>query len=145
MIKEKQLVDHFQVRGLRWVSQNGEKEVTIQQLVMAMLREGNKVFGLPIDIREETVQTGGIFNSSTSPCIILHNNQMSNYLDYVLIMTPMQGNICHIQIRQTGYSKNMNSNPNSLMGKLTGAQSALQAEMTYYATLEQLISETLRA
>ena len=152
MIKAKEL----KPTGKPGVRLRGESaEVVTLNLLQEMLLKTNAyTFGLPISVREDQLESGGLFSGTVQDCLIITNTEHpGDYFKYCVTLNK-QGKMATINMQYYGQSEltgkaakaEERRQSRSLRGALANAvfgvdEAAFAAEYEYYDMLEQLFNE----
>lgn len=152
MIKAKEL----KPTGKPGVRLRGESAdvVTLNLLQEMLLKTNEDTFGLPISVREDKLESGGLFSGTIQDCLIITNTEHpGDYFKYCVTLSK-QGKIATINMQYYGQSE-LTGKANkaeerrqggSLRGALANAvfgfdEAAYAAEYTYYDAVEQLFED----
>lgn len=129
-----------------------DDNVTLEGIKMLISEEMSKK-GLSILIKNDEIKSGGLFNSSKTPCIVIYNsNHQKDYIKYC-ITTQKQGVTTIVTTFTWGYSelkaneiyaqeKRKSSTLGMLFAKGPSKQKMIEEDF-YYQTLEETILEIL--
>ncbi len=121
-----------------------------------MLHDAISEYGVPFDIREDQVQSGGLFNKKYEECLCIVNSEHeADYFKYC-IRLQKTGTMAFVYVNYFGTSvltgkKNQDEdrkNSGSLAKMALGAifkvdQQAYDAEYNYYTIIEDALKEVL--
>ena len=113
----------------------------------------DREYGLPIEIVNEQIRSGGRLFGSVEDCLVIRNQEHSEYFTYCLTLRK-QGRIAMLTVYYYGYSLNTdkrdgylnrhNSVGNFLLNAVSGYnENAYNLEYDYYAMLHRLIEESM--
>ena len=127
--------------------------INLQMIKKRILDINEESYGLPIEIREDQIKSGGMFNSSVDPCLLVINTKYrADYFGYA-IMLKKQGKTATVDLHYWGTSK-WTGRANEVerrkkTGGLGGAllniafsvnEKEMQAEYEYYSMLEEIFT-----
>lgn len=130
----------------RW---NEAAVLDLELIKRLILQKNEDEYGLPIEIMEEEIRSGGLFNSSSEACLILINTEHRNdYFKYCLTLRK-QGKMATVSLQYygmsvlTGKARQAEERKQTLGGMLLNAvagvnQAAYDAEYEYYEMVENL-------
>ena len=149
-INKNTLWDAESLTNIRW---KGGAEVTLESLVPIIKRKGEE-YGINIDVSIDSVDSGKLFDRSTTPCVIIRNAEHLNDYNYYLFTMQKQGIYAFISFYVGGTSKNAkrinqgNKEHSTITGQIFGAimkatvsNDARDAESMYYSILEDVLRE----
>ncbi|MBS1402785.1 MAG: hypothetical protein HPZ79_07360 [Oscillospiraceae bacterium] len=152
MIKAKELKPTERT-GVRLRGKDAEF-ITLSILQEMLLKKNEDTFGLPISIRDDKLESGGLFSGTVQDCLIITNTEHpSDYFKYCVTLNK-QGKMATIIMQYYGQSEltgkanraEERKRSGSLRGALANAvlgfdEAAYAAEYEYYDMLEQLFNE----
>ena len=126
----------------------------LQTIKREILSLNEEKYGLPLEIREDKIKSGGLFNSSVEDCLLVINTQYrADYFSYALILKK-QGKTATVEMYYWGTSKwtgranaaDRRKQEGGFGGWLMNAafsvnEKKMQEEYEYYELLEGLFAE----
>ena len=152
MIKAKELKP-TERGGVRLRGESAEI-ITLSLLQEMLVKTNDDTFGFPISVREDKIETGGLFSGTIQDCLIITNTKHpSDYFKYCVTLSK-QGKMATINMQYYGQSEltgkankaEERKQSGSLRGALANAvwgvdEAAYAAEYEYYGMVEQLFEE----
>jgi len=135
----------FPAENLRSIKWKGGSEVSLESIV-PHLEKMCVENGINVNIYTDEINSGKMFDKSTTPCIVIENTDHRTDYNFYCITMKTQGIYAFIEFFKGGISKNASklNSGNSLIGKIIklGVKSAdVDAEVLYYTIVEDILSE----
>ena len=141
MLKMKDFQDFMQ--GVMHKSYADLSMVDLQMHLTPKLQE----YDLPVKFETDEVKSGGLFSTSSLPCLVIINSEHKSNYYYIVIVLSKQGAVGVLNFYLTGYSKNATKLEFSEgMAKnrirIPVNQHKIQDEQNYYNILKHALSES---
>ncbi len=149
MIDKRLLADEPLLQASRL---KGHGDLTLDQLKQ-MLENACEEYGLNVVVSTDVINSGRIFDKSTTECIVIKNAEHQTDYYHEVITLKTQGIYAFIEFYYTGTSKNNrrvsagNAEHSTITGSIIGAikkatvsNDAMEAENQYYSMLADAIN-----